>query len=78
MASKGNYTSQFKTNILQVMDNLKTRAKATMLISPKGIFYLLDGQEFTPERFNTLFSTDVRKLPNVKGSGLDGRSNWMQ
>ena len=78
MASKGNYTSQFKTNILQVMDNLKTRAKATMVINPNGIHYLLDGQEFTPQRFDTLFSTDVKKLPNRKGEGLDSRSNWMQ
>jgi len=78
MASKNNRNHCFKTNILQVMDNLKIRAKATMVINPSGSFYLLDGEVFEPKRFNTLFSTDVKKLPNRKGEGLDPRSNWIQ
>lgn len=76
MASKNNYAHHFKTNILQVMDNLKVRAKATMVISPNGVHYLLDGQEFKPEVFNRIFSTDVKKVPNVKGNGLDSRTNF--
>jgi RNAse (barnase) inhibitor barstar len=76
MASKNNQLHHFRTNILQVMDNLKTRAKATMLISPNGVYYILDGQQFPENVFNRIFSTDVKKLPNVKGDNLDGRSNF--
>jgi|VirMetMinimDraft_7_1064189.scaffolds.fasta_scaffold31430_2 hypothetical protein len=78
MASKNNYAHHFKTNILQVMDNIKIRAKATMVINPHGVHYVLDGQTFPETVFNRIFSTDVRKLPNCKGEGLDSRSNWMQ
>jgi len=77
MASKGNYAKQFITNVKEVIQNKIGQHKATFVFNPQRSYYLLDGQEITEQRLESIYPTEIKKI-TVKGQGLDSRSNWMQ
>jgi len=65
-----------RLNISEYLFNKKARATSTFVYTPERSYYLLDGQEITEQRLESIYPTEIKKIPNVKGDNLDPRSNF--
>lgn len=69
MHTIGNFNAYF--------ENKKVRNSATFCVRGNKMFYLFEGKEIEPSKFESLFPVEIIRAENGKGEMPDKRANWI-
>lgn len=64
-------------NFKAYFENQKIRHSATFCIRGNKMFYLFEGKEIQPEKFEALYPIEIIRAENGKGDMPDKRANWI-